>query len=485
MNDVLRMPVLYCIVGIVLAGLFEPIRADWWGLFLLGLLICLYGFLAKGEKDGTRFQVGDNCYFIGFVYTLSIITASLYLDAESLLAGAGAGSLHPLLKTIGIALGTSVFGMLWRFGLTYDVQVSEDRFDSEVHRAAVAAAELSSVVKGLQKTFADGSRAFAAQSEASDAHLQRLFEAFRSRLDKGIQKTVASLRTATEEAVANIGRQESSLTRSTAAYGKAVDASLGKITSSLDDYAASIHDAAQRVAATLGGAAEDAIGKFADGFSEALKANTATRDSLGRISSSLEDYAQAVHASAQRVGGALERAAQEALERIESRLEEALQTNTFADTREALDAVVRAHRESIVGVNQTLTSALTGLQEATRRGVAYAEEARDALAVMDGDRQLEGPGHAMGRFREGLAGLNQELAALTASQEAATRQMAHYRGELARLNAALEAAQAGVDGQAGTGFDQGSVDVEGEWDTRPSDQHRPSKRRWWRWWPLG
>ena len=468
MNDFLRMPVLYCGVGIVLALLFEPIRADWLGLGTLGLLIGLYGFLAKGEKDGSRFQTGDNCYFIGFVYTLSIITASLILDAESLLAGAGEGSLHPLLKTIGIALGTSVFGMLWRFGLTYDIRVGEDRFDDEVHRAAAAAAELSSVVKGLQQTFEDGSKAFAVQSGASEAHLQRLFEAFRVRLDEGVQETVASLRKSTET------------------YGKAIAGSLGRISSSLDDYAASVHDATRRVAATLEGAADKAIVTFADGFSEALEANTATRDSLGRISSSLEDYAQAVHASAQRVGGALERAAEEAVERIENRLEEALQTNTFADAREALDAVVRSHREGIVTVNQTLTTAISGLQEATRRGVAYAEEARGALADMDGDRQLEGPGHAMGRFREGVAQLNQELATLATSQEAAAQQMAQYRGELARLNAALDEARAGADRQAAIGPHYGPLGADGESDFRPNDQDGPPKRRWWRrLWPLG
>ena len=129
--------------------MYRPIRADWWGLVILGFFIGLYAFLARGERNEDRFQTGDNCYLIGFVYTLSIITWSLIFDTESLLGvsdGPTGGNLPPLLKTIGIALGTSVIGMVSRFFLTEGIKVTEDEFDRAVREAAIATQQLNGAI---------------------------------------------------------------------------------------------------------------------------------------------------------------------------------------------------------------------------------------------------------------------------------------------------------------------------------------------------
>lgn len=396
MNDFLKMPIMYCLIGIGAAS-YEPIRAGWWGLVILGAMISIYAFLAKGEKDEGRFQTGDNCYFIGFVYTLSIITLSLILDAEALLGGTGERSLHPLLKTIGIALGTSVVGMLWRFGLTYDIRVGEDAFDNAVREAAAAANSLKGIVKDLGQTIEEASELIRGQSQTSVADLNGLFEAFYSRLGATAADTSKTLQSIVTRAAESIEQHGSSLTQSTA----------------------------------------DMV--------EILRRNTeahakAVQESLDSISSSLDSYASAVDASAARVGETLDRAARQALARVSDGVAEALQANTFADVRQALDGVVAAHRDAVVNVNQTLTQAVDSLQHAAMQAVAYAEEARGALGAIENSApgaDLDAVTQSIGRFREEVERLTPQISQLVAGQVAATGEIQRYGQELARLQNAL------------------------------------------------
>lgn len=152
----LQSPITYSVAGIILSFIFKDVRAGWGGLIILGFLISLYGFISKGERGINRYGIGDNCYFIGFVYTLSIITATLIFEVGELAREEFAGyDVHSLLKTIGIALGTSVIGMLWRFGLTESVKISKDEFDQAVSRTAWAASQLEGSVTSLKKTIAN------------------------------------------------------------------------------------------------------------------------------------------------------------------------------------------------------------------------------------------------------------------------------------------------------------------------------------------
>ena len=149
----LRYPLFYCLAGAA-AALTDAVRQDlWWGVGILGALISLYGWAAKGPRNEERFEIGDNCYFIGFVYTLVVISLSVGLDAREFLQAdaPGGGSPQRLLETVGIALATSVVGMLWRFGLTHGVKTPKNQFDLMVEKTAFAATQLAGTVKRLEE----------------------------------------------------------------------------------------------------------------------------------------------------------------------------------------------------------------------------------------------------------------------------------------------------------------------------------------------
>ena len=406
MSGLLRMPFTYCVVGIACA-FFKSVRADWTGLVVLGALIALYAFLAKGDKDEGRFRTGDNSYFLGFVYTLSVITLSLILDADTLLGGAGQG-VSPLLKTIGIALGTSVVGMLCRFLLTHDIVVAEDAFDVAVREAAVAAASLKGVVDaasksaaplggavreaaeaaaplrevvgGLRQTIDDASQALEAQVRANRAGLNGLVGEFRGALEEFTNEAAASLNAMTKDGVDETRKAVLALTEKSAA----------------------------QYADTVRG-----LGQGVNAHAETVQA------SLQRITSSLDGYTEAIRVSTQKFGETLDEATSQALGEVAEGVAESLRTNTFADARRGLEGAVRTYQEGVAVVNQTLASAVDGLAAATKAAVAQAGEARAVLAEIDSAtfrRDLEGLAEAMGRLRETVNALNDRLPQLAGGE---------------------------------------------------------------------
>ena len=360
MDRFLRWPVPYCIAGIALALIFEPIRASWWGLIVLSSIIVLYAFLTQGDRDERRFQTGDNCYFIGFVYTLSIITASLIMDAEALLDGATQKS---LLTTIGIALGTSVIGMVARFWLTHDIRVSEDALDEAVRKAALSAVQLEATVEKLCVAFATAATTIDEQTRAGTTNLASTFTAFQSRLDASAVEASEGLQTVVDRAIDRMSQQASSLSEHTVkvvqelrlgaeAHVQATRNSLDALASSLNNHGQEVEasvkragEALEQTANALQELGEQTVERFDQQTSSLSTSAThalqelqrgadahvrSTRESLDRLSSSLAGYAKELDASVKGIGQTLDQGARRAVSQIAGSVAQALQTNEAA-----------------------------------------------------------------------------------------------------------------------------------------------------------
>lgn len=313
----MRYPPLYCAAGFLSAWASDTVRGEfWWGIIVLGAFISLYGWLARGEKDSGRYEIGDNCYFIGFVYTLAVIALSIGLDAEKLLsAGAAgedsAGGLRRLLETVGIALGTSIIGMLWRFGLTHDIKIPENEFERRVEGIAKAAHKLHGAAGGLQQAVAEVGRHAANANEslravggAAEAYADKMlletekigehmtevagkmFDDFGNRIADTLQKTQfdnvrEDLQDAVEHHRAAVAATAELLKNSAEELNKAAlsasDAAL-KINDTLDavktaaaervqEIPASVNDALDNMQKELGGENWRALANAADNFS--------------------------------------------------------------------------------------------------------------------------------------------------------------------------------------------------------------------------
>ena len=209
--SLLQHPALYCVLGGVLAASFHGVRAEWTGLVVLSALIFLYGFLSHGlSRESNRkvqltpHEIGDNCYFIGFVYTLLVITSALILDASAIVSSADSKeALHPLLKTVGIALGTSVAGMLGRFVLTHGAEVPENEFDRITSNIAIAANKLSGTVKRIESETGKFASSLASWSKSMKVHSDTLVD------ETG--KVGASLEKAAEKVMQSLSEQVSTM----------------------------------------------------------------------------------------------------------------------------------------------------------------------------------------------------------------------------------------------------------------------------------
>ncbi|MDE2822789.1 MAG: hypothetical protein OXK79_04720 [Chloroflexota bacterium] len=376
MRKLLIAPAAYCIFGTLLA-VYKPIRADWWGLLVLGSLICLYAFLAKGERTAERHAVGDNCYIVGFVYTLSIITLSLIFDAESMLGTDGQPSeLHPLLKTIGIALGTSVVGMFCRFALTQGVEIGEDAFDRAVGRTAISAAKLDGVVQRLDTTI--------------------------GAVDESLAKTVVAIDAYSRELEKESERVGESLS---AAAIRLLEHYQAHVTTTLDDLSASTRAFSRRMN---------------DDWKDAVEP---VRRALEAASTSINDYTTRMDAETKSVGETLNRSVAHVVEDLGHRVAQVLQANRFDDVRDALAATVDLHRKGVEVTQTLLTEALHDLRTQIDKSIDNAQETRvlvESLQNVDGGDALSEMYQAMGRFTVSLEKVSGTLDRLTDQQSKAT-----------------------------------------------------------------
>ena len=126
---------------------------------------------------------------------------------------------------MGIALGTSVFGMLWRFGLTHDIRVGEDAFHEAVREASLAAAALKGVVDELRQAVGTAAKAMDAQASASSAKLDQVVGAALARIEDAAADTAGALQTLGEHTGASLRGQATSI----ASLAEGATAALGEL----------------------------------------------------------------------------------------------------------------------------------------------------------------------------------------------------------------------------------------------------------------
>ena len=162
----LRHPAAYCVLGGALAFL-PGFSSSWPGAAILAGLICVYGFYVYVAAKNNQIdmvdqrEAGDNCYLIGFVYTLAVIIATIVnlattgdsaqpgTDAVQASADAAQLKIESLLGTVGIALSTSAVGMIWRFVLLQGTRPPDDELEKHISKVAQSSHQLSAAVREI------------------------------------------------------------------------------------------------------------------------------------------------------------------------------------------------------------------------------------------------------------------------------------------------------------------------------------------------
>ncbi len=135
--------------AILLIGKVNGWLAPWPGAFLALGFICtyfLFAFIANRENPIRSDRLGDNCYYLGLVYTLaSLIAALIVLERGA--------EVESLLGNFGIALVSTAAGIIARL-IMIQFRTETDDVDAEARNAiAEAANEMRSDLEDAASTF--------------------------------------------------------------------------------------------------------------------------------------------------------------------------------------------------------------------------------------------------------------------------------------------------------------------------------------------
>lgn len=116
-------------IGIVLLKFFQ-LPQHYVTAFPVALMLVYAAILAKiRERKLSEDQSGDNLYYLGFLYTLVSLSYALYNFTSSSSQSAVSASIDPIINSFGIALATTIVGLMLRIIFN---QMRHDIVDVEV-----------------------------------------------------------------------------------------------------------------------------------------------------------------------------------------------------------------------------------------------------------------------------------------------------------------------------------------------------------------
>ena len=396
-------------------------------------------------------QAGDNCYYLGLIYTLVSLAYAIFLFDP-------AGTATTIVQGFGIALATTIMGLVLRvfFNQTrVDLVQTEDTARVELADAAGRLkAELAAMVVSMNDF---GRQTRQSLEELRDGVVDALGEvqatasATVAAASAQASQAVADATTQASEAIAtNTARATQALTYTSAEAAKAIAEQSSEAVARARRLAAAtekVVSGIERHAGTLG-VVETATAGIAASLAALEGAAEATRGSMDALASRADDVggAQAGVASAARelelsVGALREQiqgfdgAAGRFDELVASRIEEVRRVPDDIAARAAASIEV-----AVAAIRAGLESAVAAQEEARRKTAeAAAESARGADAATTAFREsLEKIVAAQDQATAAIArGAADGVAAVERHNAALEEELARARGNVAKVHSAL------------------------------------------------
>lgn len=186
--------------------------AGWAALVLLAYAFCAW---SVGRVRIDPEAIGDNCYYLGFLLTLSSLALTLYQLHDS----PDSIVMRDVISGFGVALSSTILGVflrVWLMQIRVDMVAHERETRAELHQTArelrtalsSSTAEIKAyTIESLQSAAEREARLRAAGDEAMEANreeIRALGEAVRSTLEKNISEAA---REVTEKTITGIGER--------------------------------------------------------------------------------------------------------------------------------------------------------------------------------------------------------------------------------------------------------------------------------------
>lgn len=158
------------------------------------LILCLYAVAAwaGGRIKIEPETIGDNCYYLGFLFTLTSLAFTLYQMAEPTSAGERPIGIPGVISGFGVALSSTIVGVFLRvfmMQLRPDFVAKDREVRADINKAYAEFKKNLSGVHSQMKAFATESVQLASER---DERIRKLTESF-------VEDHLASLNNATEE----------------------------------------------------------------------------------------------------------------------------------------------------------------------------------------------------------------------------------------------------------------------------------------------
>ena len=203
-----------------IASMFVPIA------LMFGYLALAWSFSAIRLHDE---QTGDNLYYMGFLFTLASLGASLYLFT-------GEGSTDEVVRNFGIAISSTITGIALR--IFYN-QSRRDVLDIE----RATRHDLAAVARRVRSELEASTREFASLRRANNQLINEGFDSVVKQVNKTGEKLAGALSNLTESTLKPIGEVSDK-------FNRAIEDSLKGVTTKLEDVTSKIDDSANVVTKT-------------------------------------------------------------------------------------------------------------------------------------------------------------------------------------------------------------------------------------------
>ena len=312
-------------VALKFTDLHPGLAALWSAAVLVGYVLLIWGFGTLRIEPETT---GDNCYYLGFVFTLTSLAVTLYQMSDGT---PGPDALRDVISGFGIALSSTIVGIVlrvWLMRLRPDL-VARDR---------EARIELHSMVRAFRTALADSTATMKAYAVESSQLMSEEHSKLRHVTEDMLKSTRQSMRKGAEVQMNVLERtMEHGAAAAAAAIAASVEQALAKSSETLSESVAGIRanlaEFVRQESETMRRLVADSASISAGG-GEVHKAIADVAGRLDHLATRLEQTSGAFAERLADASGAIESSTVSSTERIESsfrRLAEASEQLANAD----------------------------------------------------------------------------------------------------------------------------------------------------------
>ncbi len=238
--------ILAVIVGSFFTMLGAKMNSNFLGFWLPIAVISIYCFVVvRGSIDVPRVIAGDSCYYLGFIFTLVSLIASLWLISDT--PEHGQVNFSQIVSSFGVALVTTVIGLIMRLIITsFDIETKQrqEQIERDIEQSLEA---FKGQIDVLVATVTSSVIKVSAQTEQTILNTMQKYEVVNSNVLQKFELTFDENQQKFSAAVDNLTSKLNTIEVSRDLIVRPVISSIKELTDNLSEFSKSFTKNAQEL----------------------------------------------------------------------------------------------------------------------------------------------------------------------------------------------------------------------------------------------